>query len=472
MIKKQDILDRAAEWQLRPDVVEKDYILGWLLAALASYDEMRGLWIFKGGTCIKKCYFETYRFSEDLDFSLLPQAPYTDETIRRQLLELTRIAYELSGVEFPPDLIEVRTLQDKLGRPTFQGRISYRGPLAIPTLPRVLFDITQHEPVLDNPVARPPLHPYPDALPDGRAVSAYTLNELLAEKTRALYERTRPRDLYDVVYLLENRPDAFELGLVREFFRAKCTAKQVEPPTADALLRVINGNDELRAEWENMLAHQLPSLPRLDDLLQRLPGLLRWVDEPTAMLPEVKLAAAPIPAAALISPPGIRYWGGGSPLEAIRFAGANRLLLEFDYDGKHRMVESYSLREAATGNILLYAWEQGGANIKAFNLAKMANVQATNVSFHPRYQVEFMPHGTLAIPAAAAPARRISSPIHRPRRSSARRVKTYGPTYIFECSYCGKRFRHSRNDPKLKRHKMKDGYTNCAARRGYLIQVK
>lgn len=29
MIRKQDILDRAAEWRLRPEIVEKDYVLGW-----------------------------------------------------------------------------------------------------------------------------------------------------------------------------------------------------------------------------------------------------------------------------------------------------------------------------------------------------------------------------------------------------------------------------------------------------------
>ncbi len=34
MIRKQDILDRSVEWQLRPEVVEKDYVLGWLLAGL------------------------------------------------------------------------------------------------------------------------------------------------------------------------------------------------------------------------------------------------------------------------------------------------------------------------------------------------------------------------------------------------------------------------------------------------------
>lgn len=36
--------------------------------------QLRSLWILKGATCIKKYYFETYRFSEDLDFSLLPEA--------------------------------------------------------------------------------------------------------------------------------------------------------------------------------------------------------------------------------------------------------------------------------------------------------------------------------------------------------------------------------------------------------------
>jgi predicted nucleotidyltransferase component of viral defense system len=53
MIIKQDILDRAAEWQLRPDIVEKDYVLGWVLAALGAHDIAGTRWVFKGGTCIK-----------------------------------------------------------------------------------------------------------------------------------------------------------------------------------------------------------------------------------------------------------------------------------------------------------------------------------------------------------------------------------------------------------------------------------
>jgi predicted nucleotidyltransferase component of viral defense system len=198
MIRKQDIFERAAEWRLRPDVVEKDYVLGWLLSALAQHPVCRDSWVFKGGTCIKKCYFETYRFSEDLDFSLLPSAPYTAEEIRQVLLSVTRTASELSGVLFPEHLVEVQQCYNKQRQPAFQGKVSYIGPLRqpqTPTPPRVLFDITRHEPVLDQPVQRPVFHPYPDILPDGPPVTACSINELLAEKARALYERTRPRDL-------------------------------------------------------------------------------------------------------------------------------------------------------------------------------------------------------------------------------------------------------------------------------------
>jgi predicted nucleotidyltransferase component of viral defense system len=68
MIRKDQILERAREWQLRPEVVEKDYVLGWLLASVSADAEAANRWVLKGGTCVKKCFFETYRFSEDLDF--------------------------------------------------------------------------------------------------------------------------------------------------------------------------------------------------------------------------------------------------------------------------------------------------------------------------------------------------------------------------------------------------------------------
>jgi predicted nucleotidyltransferase component of viral defense system len=341
MISKQDILDRAAEWQLRPEVVEKDYVLGWLLAAISSHRELQLLWVFKGGTCIKKTYFETYRFSEDLDFTLVPDAPYSEEAILEQLQATARIAAEMSGLEVPIDLIRVLPRHNKAGRGTFQGRIYYRGPLQrTQNYASIIFDITNDETVFAEPVRRTVFHPYSDDLPADVAVQCYSLEELLAEKTRALYQRTRPRDLYDVVYLLENCIDVIDLVEAQRIFGAKCESKSLSSPSSGALLALVQHNEELRADWAHMLAHQLPNLPEIDGALARFASLIGWIDQAEFVPAEAHLGAAVRETGQETSIPlsGIRYWGGGSPVERIRFAGANRLLLEFDYHGKHRVV--------------------------------------------------------------------------------------------------------------------------------------
>jgi virulence-associated protein VagC len=80
MIAKKELLELAKDFGLRVEVVEKDYALGWMLAAIGQHPDTRDTWLFKGGTCLKKCFFETYRFSEDLDlviFDVRRRLPYT-----------------------------------------------------------------------------------------------------------------------------------------------------------------------------------------------------------------------------------------------------------------------------------------------------------------------------------------------------------------------------------------------------------
>jgi predicted nucleotidyltransferase component of viral defense system len=59
MIDKREILEAASSFSLLPNVVEKDYVLGWMLAGIYAHEELVESWVFKGGTCLKKCYFET-----------------------------------------------------------------------------------------------------------------------------------------------------------------------------------------------------------------------------------------------------------------------------------------------------------------------------------------------------------------------------------------------------------------------------
>ena len=84
MISRADIDDRVRRWALREDVVEKDYVLGWVLWESGPSRGLHDTWVFKGGTCLKKCYIETYRFSEDLDFTVLENGPIEPTMYLRQ----------------------------------------------------------------------------------------------------------------------------------------------------------------------------------------------------------------------------------------------------------------------------------------------------------------------------------------------------------------------------------------------------
>ncbi len=55
MIGRPEIVQRSLEWGLREDVVEKDYVLGWVLWGIGSDPLLGNGWVFKGGTCLKKC---------------------------------------------------------------------------------------------------------------------------------------------------------------------------------------------------------------------------------------------------------------------------------------------------------------------------------------------------------------------------------------------------------------------------------
>lgn len=77
MITKEKIQEIASDLGLLATTVNKDYALGWLLAGISKHPQI-SKWVFKGGTCLKKTFFDTYRFSEDLDFTVPPDGLYTE----------------------------------------------------------------------------------------------------------------------------------------------------------------------------------------------------------------------------------------------------------------------------------------------------------------------------------------------------------------------------------------------------------
>jgi len=475
MIDRQEIMELARELGLRPDVVEKDYVLGWILEGIYVIPEFKDTWLFKGGTCLKKCFFETFRFSEDLDFTVTDRN-HADELFLKSTFErIANHVYEKSGIEMPIDLVKFEVLKNKEGRQYAVGKISYSGPLGRRgNLARIKLDLTYDEVVVSDSVTRKVHHPYSDGPDEGINATCYSFEELFAEKIRALSDRLRPRDLYDVVHLYWRGDITFDAKLIPKILREKCNFKNLPFPTMDYLEKKPE-RSELVSEWENMLAHQLPNLPSFDHFWNELPQVFRWLYEF-----EEKPVYAPIPSKVEIdstwhAPATVTSWGVSAPMEIIRFAAANRLCVQLGYQGSIRLIEPYSLRRTKDGNILLHSIKHNTGEHRSYRIDRIESAEASGTFFTPKYENELTVAGPLSIqPAKTRESHSTSFGISRsptrPRRTSSKRTN-YGPKYIFECSYCGKKFTRSKYDTNLNPHKDKSGY-QCAGRIGHYVDTK
>jgi predicted nucleotidyltransferase component of viral defense system len=471
VIDRRELLASAGNLGLLPNVVEKDYVLGWLLAGIYTHPALKDSWVFKGGTCLKKCYFETYRFSEDLDFTL-PDASHLDLAfLTATFREIGDWVYDQTGIELPPDKIYFEVFQNRRDRATGQGRLSYRGPIA-PTsgdLPRIKLDLTGDEVLVLPPVSRPVSHPYSDVPEDGIHAFCYSYEEVFSEKVRALAERARPRDLYDVINLF--RHDEFHPAaqVIHDTLSQKCAFKGIPFPTLAGLSPL---REELEADWGIMLNHQLPALPPVDAFWSELPMLFAWLEEgrqPVALAAYAMAAGEVVirPPAGSMSIPGM---ASSAPIEVIRFAASNHLSVELDYVDESgirgvRLIEPYSMRRTQVGDIVLHALRADGTGHRSYRVDRIKGARATNQTFTPKYAIELTPMGPISIPPTSA------LPSIAPRRPRSSRATPHGPSYVYKCSRCGKRFEHSKRDTTLRAHKDKAGRP-CSGRHGIWVETK
>lgn len=333
---------------------------------------------------MKKCFVETYRFSEDLDFTVLDGGPLAPDDLLPVLTEMLDAVEQETGITLTSRPPVAKLRPD--GR-SAEGRIYYRGPRDTPGEARVKLDLTYDETVVEAPVRREIAHSYDDELPGDASVQCYVFAEVFAEKLRALGQRTRPRDLYDVVNLYR-RPDLREeRDLVLAILERKCAYKRVPLPTLEAVTAAEKAA-ELRADWQAMLGYQLPTLPPVDEFIDALDGVFVWLNGGKA----VQLEPVPVGReeieSAWVAPATITRWPGGVPLEQIRFAGANHLLVDLRYKGSTRLIEPYALRRSKAGNLLVYAIKVQTGEVRAYRVDRIEGVRITDTVFEPRYAIE------------------------------------------------------------------------------------
>ena len=262
MIPEAEIKSTAARLGVEAMVVDLDYVLGCFLATLFRHPASSDL-AFKGGTCLKKCYYSDFRFSQDLDFTLI-------RSMRRGQIEdlldaVAAKALDEWEIDFRARPIWVEVVDDEYGKESYQVRLYYHSPiLGRRRDPRsIQLDLTTSETIAFPLGPRAILHDYSDAgmLSDVR-VPCYDLLEMAAEKIRALSGQrihAISRDIYD----LHELPRRHEIDLPRLTAalpgKWKVKGLALEPPSIE---RFDSRREEFREDWEDNLKNLLPNTAR------------------------------------------------------------------------------------------------------------------------------------------------------------------------------------------------------------------
>lgn len=244
-----------------PEVVlERDYCLAWFLVGL-SRTPLHKFLVFKGGTALKRCYFGGYRFSEDLDFTLVEKV-----SLNYILTELEPIYDEVqraSGIVFRFSREDRKRHQNSH---TFY--LNYDGPLSGATGNEVKVDITIKEQFVCPLQERSVLRGYDEYsdLPEDVLVKVYSLEEIAVEKLVALTDRARsePRDLYDLWYLTSR--SLIDLAALRPEIITKLEFRGRKFSNLGE--EFSKKEQRYRKLWDIRLASQMAELPHFDEVFR------------------------------------------------------------------------------------------------------------------------------------------------------------------------------------------------------------
>lgn len=238
---------------LAATVVERDYILTHTLASISRCAKHSQI-VFKGGTALRLCHFEDYRYSADLDFSLV------DGLGIDQALQLTERA--------------LTDCAERLGAPLLRlndaspPRIEYVGPLD--AKPRQLkLDLAVDE-LVGEVTTLPIIRRYEDQ--DADRCLVYTLDEVVAEKLRCVIQRLQCRDLFDLHRLLVVRRVDAEAAWPN--FERKARHCDLDP---DRFAEYFERRaPEWQRRWDAELVEYLGTFPHFDATMRAVRRELRF----------------------------------------------------------------------------------------------------------------------------------------------------------------------------------------------------
>jgi len=190
LIDRRELAKAAREQRLSLVMIEKDYVLGWILFGIST---SLSYLILKGGTALSKVYFpKVWRLSEDLDFTLPKEVGDYDE-IARIVTEMIfpEVERQSKGLKF--------SLKSKHQNPGYlQLKIQYLAVLETKNWLRIY---VRKEELTEPPIRKSLPKTFSD-YPDFE-LNIKSLEATLADKLLAMMERTKARDYYDIWKLLK-----------------------------------------------------------------------------------------------------------------------------------------------------------------------------------------------------------------------------------------------------------------------------
>jgi len=274
MITQNEIINIAHRKEVKTKTIDKDWILGHFLNAMYSLTEVRENFVFKGGTCLKKCYIEDYRFSEDLDFTLIDKNFPIDKKFMGKIIKR---AEENSRAKFYFERKKIQKAKDE--DQGYEIKVKFWGadhkPNQRPLPPArwqtyIKLDISFSEKMLTKPLLKEIFHNYSDKEIINQLVPVYSLFEVISEKLRSLIQRNRPRDIYDI-WTLSNYFSEKEYSTIKELLLKKTKAKGILITNIHDFVNQEKGRKNKRA-WESSLNDHLPEnkLPDFDDVYKKI----------------------------------------------------------------------------------------------------------------------------------------------------------------------------------------------------------
>lgn len=261
------------------NVLEQDYVLDWVLWGIASIHELKESLVFKGGTALKKVYFDDYRFSEDLDFTARVGAP-EGQNLESAVKTACQNAQDAMNQVMESPRLECTRYTEQKAHPGGQEAFTIRAQLpwhrSLHT--RVMVEVTKTETLVTTPILHTLCNTYDKNMT--YQIHSYSVEEIVAEKLRAILEntkklhergwsRSRARDYYDIWNILSTYYREIAASDIRNLLQKKCDHKGINFTSVDNFFD-YKALGVVRKDWLVWLKPFVSELPEYEIVISEL----------------------------------------------------------------------------------------------------------------------------------------------------------------------------------------------------------